>query len=124
MFIGQPVLALVIGVLFSFLLIRGKDLQLLNGLFDKAVEKAGPIIIVTAAGGMFGTVIRETGIGTEAGKWLSGWGVSLLVPFLMALILKTAQGSSTVAIITALSIRLTSRTLPQWTLIIAACERE
>jgi GntP family gluconate:H+ symporter len=53
---------------------------------------------------MFGTVIRETGIGTEAGKWLSGWGVSLLVPFLMAMILKTAQGSSTVAIITASSL--------------------
>jgi len=103
-FIGQPVLALVTGVLFSFLLLRGKGIPFLNGLFDKAVEKAGPIIIVTAAGGMFGTVIRETGIGTEAGKWLSGWGISLVVPFLMALILKTAQGSSTVAIITASSL--------------------
>jgi len=103
-FIGQPVLALASGVLFSFLLIRGKGVHAINEMFDKAVEKAGPIIIVTAAGGMFGTVIRETGIGTEAGKLLSGWGISLLVPFLMAVMLKTAQGSSTVAIITAASL--------------------
>jgi gluconate:H+ symporter, GntP family len=102
-FIGQPIIALAIGVVLSFPMIRNRGMESLNGFFDSALEKAGPIIIVTAAGGMFGMVIKETGIGAEAGKLLSQAGISLLVPFLIALVMKTAQGSSTVAIITASS---------------------
>ena len=102
-FTGQPIIALAIGVIFSFPMIRNRGMKSLNGFFDSAIEKAGPIIIITAAGGMFGTVIKETGIGAEAGKLLSQAGIALLVPFLIALVMKTAQGSSTVAIITASS---------------------
>ncbi len=68
-----------------------------------AIEKAGPILIVVAGGGMFGVVIKETGIGQEAGLFLSKTGLGLAVPFLITFLLKTAQGSSTVAIITAAS---------------------
>ncbi len=75
----------------------------MNSVFTEAIEKAGPILIVTAAGGMFGMVIRETGIGEAAGKLLAGTGAGLLVPFLIAALMKTAQGSSTVAIITTAS---------------------
>src|SRR5690606_6384120 len=67
-------------------------------------EKAGPIIIVTGAGGMFGLVIKETGVGTYAGEFLLQTGIGLAIPFLITSILKTAQGSSTVAIITAASL--------------------
>jgi len=52
---------------------------------------------------MFGMVIRETGVGEAAGKILAGTGAGLLVPFLIAALMKTAQGSSTVAIITTAS---------------------
>jgi len=102
-FTGQPVIALSVGVLCALLLVRNGGMNSLNSLFDSAVEKAGPIIIVTAAGGMFGLVIKETGVGAAAGELLSQSGVALLVPFLIALVMKTAQGSSTVAIITASS---------------------
>jgi GntP family gluconate:H+ symporter len=102
-FTGQPVIALMIGVLLSFPLIQNKGVAVLNGIFDSAIEKAGPILIVTAAGGMFGAVIKETGIGTEAGTLLSKTGLGLAVPFLIACLMKTAQGSSTVAIITTAS---------------------
>jgi GntP family gluconate:H+ symporter len=102
-FPGEPVFALFIGVLLALLLLRKKSIDSMNSVFSEAIEKAGPILIVTAAGGMFGMVIKATGIGESAGKMLADTGVGLLVPFLIAAVMKTAQGSSTVAIITTAS---------------------
>jgi GntP family gluconate:H+ symporter len=102
-FPGEPVFALAIGVLLALLLIRKKSIDSMNSIFSEAIEKAGPILIVTAAGGMFGMVIKATGIGEEAGNLLAGTGIGLIVPFLIAAVMKTAQGSSTVAIITTAS---------------------
>lgn len=102
-FLGQPIIALLAGVLLSLLLIRKPKISLLNNLIEGAIQKAGPILVVTAAGGMFGLVIKETGIGAYAGSLLLETGLGLAVPFLIAFLLKTAQGSSTVAIITAAS---------------------
>jgi GntP family gluconate:H+ symporter len=102
-FPGEPVFALFIGVLLALLLLRKKSIDSMNSVFSEAIEKAGPILIVTAAGGMFGMVIKATGIGESAGKILADTGVGLLVPFLIAVVMKTAQGSSTVAIITTAS---------------------
>jgi GntP family gluconate:H+ symporter len=101
--IGQPIMALFVGMLLSFSLLIDKSIHKLNLVFEAAIEKAGPILIVTAAGGMFGMVIKETGIGVEAGNFLSKTGLGLAVPFLIAFLMKTAQGSSTVAIITTAS---------------------
>ncbi len=103
LFLGQPIIALLVGVLFSLLLLKNKRITSLNAVFESAIEKAGPILIVTAAGGMFGLVIKETGIGVAAGEFLLATGLGVAVPFLIAFLLKTAQGSSTVAIITAAS---------------------
>lgn len=102
-FIGQPVIALMIGALLSLLLLKERAITSINSLLESAVEKAGPILIVTGAGGMFGMVIKETGVGAFAGEFFLQTGLGLAVPFLIAAILKTAQGSSTVAIITAAS---------------------
>jgi GntP family gluconate:H+ symporter len=100
---GEPVIALFIGVILSLLLLRKKNIREMNSLFSEAIVKAGPILIITAAGGMFGMVIKTTGIGEIMGEMLSGTSVGLLVPFLIAAVMKTAQGSSTVAIITTAS---------------------
>lgn len=102
-FIGQPIIALMIGVLLSLLLLKNREMKTVNSIFESAIEKAGPILIVTGAGGMFGMVIKETGVGAYAGEFLLQTNLGLAVPFLIASILKTAQGSSTVAIITAAS---------------------
>ena len=102
-FIGQPIIALMIGVMLSLLLLKNKAIKTVNSVLESAIEKAGPILIVTGAGGMFGLVIKETGVGAYAGEFLLQTGLGLAVPFLIASILKTAQGSSTVAIITAAS---------------------
>ncbi len=101
---GEPVIALFIGVVFSLLLLKHKSIEGMNSVFADAVLKAGPILIITAAGGMFGMVIRSTGVGEILGEQLAGSSIGLLIPFLVAVIMKTAQGSSTVAIITAASI--------------------
>ncbi|MCX6321252.1 MAG: GntP family permease [Bacteroidia bacterium] len=102
-FPGEPIFALSIGVVLAMLLIKDKTIASMNAVFSEAIEKAGPILIVTAAGGMFGMVIKATGTGDALGKLLAGTSIGLVVPFLIAAIMKTAQGSSTVAIITTAS---------------------
>jgi GntP family gluconate:H+ symporter len=100
---GEPIFALSVGVIFAMLLIKNNTIESMNSVFKEAIEKAGPILIVTAAGGMFGMVIKATGTGEAMGKLLTGTNIGIVVPFLIALIMKTAQGSSTVAIITTAS---------------------
>jgi GntP family gluconate:H+ symporter len=102
-FPGEPIFALSIGVVLSMFLLKEKSIASMNSVFGEAIEKAGPILIVTAAGGMFGMVIKATGTGDALGKLLAGTSIGLVVPFLIAVIMKTAQGSSTVAIITTAS---------------------
>jgi gluconate:H+ symporter, GntP family len=102
-FPGEPIFALSIGVILAMFLIKGKSIASMNSVFSEAIEKAGPILIVTAAGGMFGMVIKATGTGDAVGKILAGTSIGLVVPFLIAVLMKTAQGSSTVAIITTAS---------------------
>ena len=80
-FCGQPVIALSIGVFMALLLMRNKSIKTFNIIFEQAIEKAGTILIVTAAGGMFGMVIKERGIGTEAGNILSKTGLGLSIHF-------------------------------------------
>lgn len=103
-FLGEPVIALIIGILFAISLFRKIDAKVLNELFDQSIEKAGAILAIIAAGGIFGAVIRATGIGEVAGNYLASTGMGILVPFLIAAFLKTAQGSSTVSIMTTASI--------------------
>lgn len=102
-FPGDPIFALSIGAILSLFLLKKKTIESMNSVFGEAIEKAGPILIVTAAGGMFGMVIKATGTGEAVGKILAGTSIGLVVPFLIAVIMKTAQGSSTVAIITTAS---------------------
>lgn len=102
-FPGEPIFALSIGVVLAMFLIKNKTIESMNSVFGEAIEKAGPILIVTAAGGMYGMVIKATGTGEAIGKLLAGTNIGIVVPFLIAVIMKTAQGSSTVAIITTAS---------------------
>ncbi len=101
---GDPVIALLIGVVVALPLLRGSGFQQANEMLVEAVEKAGPILIITAAGGAFGAVIRATGFGEQVSNAVASWKLGLLLPFALAAILKTGQGSSTVAALTTASI--------------------
>ena len=103
-FLGEPIIALMIGILLAVSLYKKVNSKELNELFDLSIEKSGTILAITAAGGIFGTVIKATGIGEVAGVYLAATGLGIFVPFLIASFLKTAQGSSTVAIMTTASI--------------------
>jgi len=98
-FLGDPVMALTIGLVFSFLLLKKDHKKNLNHWLTDAVLKAGIILAIIAAGGMFGEMMQATGMGKNIGEILKGLSPGIFLPFLMAMILKTAQGSSTVAII-------------------------
>lgn len=103
-FAGDPVIALLTGCITAFPLLRKFNTSQWNKLLDSAIEKAGPILIVTAAGGTFGAVIKESGIVNHLGEQIASLGLGLFIPYLIAVILKTSQGSSTIAIITTASI--------------------
>ena len=106
-FIGQPVVALLIGVFFAFLLPKKLTTEMLSasGWVGQAVIAAATIIIITGCGGAFGKVLQNSGISGMVGGYLGrSAGLSIWLPFILAAALKTAQGSSTVAIITTAGI--------------------
>ena len=103
-FVGSPEIALLIGVGLALPLFREKNKAVINEVFNEAIDKTGQILLLTAAGGIFGSVIKATGVGAQAGGYLAATGLGLFIPFAIAAFLKTAQGSSTVAIMTAASI--------------------
>jgi len=101
--VGNPVVALLIGLGFSVLLIRGKQKQEWPGWITDALKDAGVILLITGAGGAFGSVIKSSGLDLILKDVLAdsqaGGIIFLLIAFALAAILKTAQGSSTSAII-------------------------
>ena len=105
-FIGEPVMALLIGMVLAFTLPKKFDKQMLSstGWVGKGLKSAAIIIMITAAGGSFGMILRDSGIADVLGSSLSQLKLGIWLPFLIAAALKTAQGSSTVAIITTASI--------------------
>ncbi|MEQ8477832.1 GntP family permease [Fulvivirga sp.] len=103
-FVGDPVMALGIAVVVSTVLIKVKHKEDFKHWLTDGVDKAGMILAICAAGGMFGAMLKATGIGSNLGEMLSGLSLGIFFPFLIAATLKTAQGSTTVAVITAASL--------------------
>lgn len=104
-FLGKPVIALMIALLSCLpLLMQTKITGQFYDITQTSLKTAGPIIFITAAGGVLGAVVVASGfvdIIKESGEALKALGV--VFPFLIAAILKSAQGSSTVAITTTAS---------------------
>jgi GntP family gluconate:H+ symporter len=101
-FLGQPVVALAAGVALALTLPHRLERRHLgaNGWIGEAVTAAATILVVTGAGGAFGKVLQASGIADVVGGALATAGLGIWLPFLVAAAIKTAQGSSTVAIIT------------------------
>ncbi len=107
-FVGEPVIALLIGVFLCLLLPKKlhRDMLSSSGWVGKAIKDAASIVLITGAGGIFGAILQNSGIAEVLGKILTDYDLGIFLPFLLAAALKTAQGSSTVALITAASILL------------------
>lgn len=103
-FTGDPVIALSIGVLLAFFCKKSWRRETVSVLLYEAAEKAGGILVIIGAGGAFGAILAAANIGSYFANFSSLASIGILFPFLLTSVLKTAQGSSTVAIITAASV--------------------
>lgn len=105
-FLGTPIIALAVGTLFGvWLLADSKRMSKFYDITNETLKTVGPILFVTAAGGVLGKVIAVSGMVdyiTANASLLQT--VGIFFPFLLAAILKTAQGSSTVALTTTAGI--------------------
>ena len=105
-FFGNPVIAVGIGVLVAVygLVPKMPREDVLNHL-EKGVESAGIILLVTGAGGALGAVLRASGAGDYIGAQVASLALpTFLIPFIIATLVRFAQGSGTVSMITGASI--------------------
>ena len=106
-FAGHPNTALLLGVFLAFWAVRQRGPAVYGSWVGEGLRHAGAIILITGAGGALGAVLQATPVGDYLGSSLAGLELgafSILLPFIIAAALKTALGSSTVAIITSASL--------------------
>lgn len=103
-FVGNPFFALLVAVALSFFLLavrRSWSLKETGEIFEGALPPIASILMVVAAGGVFGGVLQVSGIGAALSQTLDALGVPvILLGFIISLALRAAQGSATVAIVT------------------------
>jgi GntP family gluconate:H+ symporter len=102
-FVGEPIIAILIGTFLALTLKKDNKASHFNWM-ETGIREAGIIILITGAGGAFGNVLREGGIGDVIGENLSQLNLGIFLPFILAAVIKSAQGSSTVAIVTTAAI--------------------
>ncbi|MBM7551717.1 GntP family permease [Thalassobacillus pellis] len=104
-FIGHPFVALTIAALLTFYFFgykRGYSKEEVQQITTKALEPAGLIILVTGAGGVFGEMLISSGIGDILADMMKNAQMPLIVfAFITATVVRIAQGSATVSMITA-----------------------
>ncbi len=107
-FIGDKNIALFIGAFLAIRLLmkqHGHDRQKISELLSPPLETAGIIILITSAGGAFGAMIKNAGVGGAVERLSDHLGLSLIfLSYLLALIIRVAQGSATVAMLTTSAI--------------------
>ncbi|GAB3909990.1 gluconate:H+ symporter [Larkinella knui] len=106
LFAGTPIIALCISTLLAvYALVPYLDRHETSARLEEGLQSAGIILMVTGAGGALGFVVRETGTGTQLAALIAKLPFSpLMIPFLVATVIRLIQGSGTVAMITSASI--------------------
>nr|WP_139346593.1 GntP family transporter [Sinomonas mesophila] len=103
-FVGNPFFALLVAVGLAFFTLavrRGWSLRETGEIFEESLPPIASILLIVAAGGVFGEVLRVSGIGAALSSTLDGLGLPIiLLGFIISLALRAAQGSATVAIVT------------------------
>ncbi len=97
---GRPINALLIGLGLAMRLLPNFSKETLTGWFEEGLKGAATIIIITGAGGALGAVLKATPIGAYLGDTLIQFNLGIFGAFIIAAALKSAQGSSTVALVT------------------------
>lgn len=101
--LGDKNLSLMLGALIALLILwRATSAKQVEASVKAALTDAGMIILITSAGGAFGTVLQQTNIGASIERLASGYQAAILpLAFLLTALIRTAQGSATVAMLTA-----------------------
>ncbi len=101
-FLGKPIIALTAGLISALPLLWKKKMgKELYNLTQESLKTSGPIIFITAAGSVLGQVIVEAGFVQYIQQHATSLaGIGIFFPFVVAAIIKTSQGSSTVAMTT------------------------
>ncbi|HLT84206.1 MAG TPA: GntP family permease [Phototrophicaceae bacterium] len=103
--VGTAPVALLISVLVALVVLgqrRGENGTALEKIVDSSLGPVASVILITGAGGMFGGILRLSGIGDALADVLGDTGVPvILAVWLIAVVLRVAQGSATVALVTA-----------------------
>jgi GntP family gluconate:H+ symporter len=98
--LGTPVFASFIGMLLCFPLVPSLSEEVVSGWVRRGLLEGSEIIMITAAGGSLGAIIAEMKVGDYIGNTLVKYQWGVFLPFIISVAIKTAQGSSTVALIT------------------------
>lgn len=100
-FLGDKNIAIIIGGILALMVIKKYKKENLSAFIQNALMSGGGIILITAAGGAFGGMIQQTGISAEIGLLTANYQMALIpMAFFIAALIRTAQGSATVALIT------------------------
>jgi GntP family gluconate:H+ symporter len=106
--LGDPGIALTLAAAIALATVARQHrtgLKQLARLAEQALTSGGLIILVTSAGGAFGGILQQTGIGQRVQELAAAYRIGLLpLAFLVTILVRTAQGSATVAMITAAGI--------------------
>lgn len=105
-FFGTPIVAVAIGLLLAiFTLASHMERKEVIKVMEIGIESAGIIILITGAGGALGQVLRDSGVGNYIAEIIKDLNLPhILLPFIIATIIRFIQGSGTVAMLTAASI--------------------
>lgn len=104
-FLGDKNIALLIGVIVAILAMKPYLKDSIENVISRAATSAGMILLITGAGGSFGKIINESGIGNYVVETFSRMNIPMVVlAFVLSQLLRAAQGSTTVALVTTSSI--------------------
>lgn len=105
-FLGAPIIALSVSTLLAvYLLVPYLDRTATAGRLEEGLQSAGIILLVTGAGGALGAVVRESGAGALLAEQITSLPLSpIMIPFIIATLIRLIQGSATVSCITTASI--------------------
>lgn len=98
-FIGDPVIALLIGIFLAITLIPGSESENKFEWMSQGVLNSASILVITGAGGAFGAILKSLPLADALSSTLLSLSIGVFLPFIISALLKTAMGASTVAMI-------------------------
>lgn len=104
---GESNIALFVSAAFALLLLwrRIKNAKMFQKIITESLMSAGMIVLIISAGGTFGQMLQQTGVGVQIGEMASGYKAFVLpLAFLITAVVRTAQGSATVAMVTTIGV--------------------